>query len=155
MKNESIRVVAHPDTKAIVTANLNKPNFGRVMLQQEVTTLNNNFLSTSKRTAFLGGPIDALKSLFTAEGQVVAGNIVKQESFKPFYQDQKPVQYPALTSDGQPNPKAGETVLRHGQPYYIQFIVTEDTTAPLTQWIGATSVETKEEVTAEATATGN
>lgn len=139
MKNSNVRVTKHPKTNAIVTANVNKPDFGRVMLTQEVTTFNNNFLTTSKRTAFIGGPKAALEAMFTADGQVVSGNIVKRESYSPFYTGQKPVQYPALNSNGTPNERAGESVLRNGAPYYIEFVLVEDVNAPLTVWVGANS----------------
>lgn len=138
MKQKPIMVQAHPITGAIVTQNTTNPKFGKIMVNQTVDTVNGTFMQRQTRVAFIGGDYELLSSMFTKEGQTLAGNIVKQESDSPFYSNQEPVVYPANSE------RAGQTVMHRvtGAPYYVQFVINEDTTAPTTVWTGSKTTAT-------------
>ena len=52
MKN-SVKIAIHPETKAVVTKNESKPEFGTIRVDQEITTMENGFLNKSESRYFL------------------------------------------------------------------------------------------------------
>ena len=136
MKTSPIKIVKHPVTGAIVTQNPNKKDFGKIMVEQVIDVINGTYLTTQKRVAFIGGDYNGLVRYAeqkAKEGNVIVGNIIRQESDTPFYPNQTAVQYPANSE------RAGEVVLHKSTnaPYYLQFVIDENPNNPTTVWVGS------------------
>ncbi len=54
---KSVIVAVHPVTKAVITVNTNKPEFGTIRVDQAITTMENGFLNNTKRSAFITGKV--------------------------------------------------------------------------------------------------
>ena len=130
MNKTCVIVVAHPETKELVTLR-NNPEFGVVRVDQEVTQMEKGFLQTQKRSAFIGGKASDLKAFFTKEGQTLPGNIVVRESFEPFYEGQEP----------KINPRTAEVFLKDGKPVFRESVYTDDKEASLYTWVAAPAEE--------------
>ena len=133
-----IKIVQHPIKGTVVTPRENNPEFGAVRIDEVKTTIVNNFVNKSRRTAFLGGTVKDLTAMNFKDGQAIAGTIVKQESFNPFFEGQSP----------KINPSTSEVVLTDEKPTFLNYIYSADATA-LDVWVGNTS-ETIEEAVEEA-----
>lgn len=120
-----VKVVAHPETGAIITASTKNPEWGTFRVDSENVSMENNFFNVSKRSAFIRGKIADLNSLGLKAGQSLPGKIVKRESFEPFYEGQQ----------AKINPSNGETVLTNGRPTYIEFVYSANAEAP-DVWVG-------------------
>lgn len=137
-----VKVGVHPETKAVITRNPNKPEFGTIRLDFRTHTLNGGYSAQNNRSAFIHGRMEDLESFGLVEGQELVGKIIKKESFVPFYEGQQ----------AKINPSTGETVLTDGRPTYIDFQYTEDPKAQ-DVWIDEdVAVETAEVVTNEVAA---
>ncbi len=114
MKKSSVKVAAHPETGLIVTPS-KKEGFGTIRVDQTIVSWENGFGNIQKRSAFITAPIEMLEDL--KEGEVLHknGNIIKLESYEPFYEGQT----------SKINPTTGEEVLRNGRPVYLRFVYTE------------------------------
>lgn len=135
----SVKVVAHPETGAIITVSSKNPEYGTIRVDSVNTSMENGFLNKSHRTAFIRGKIVDLTSMSFKVGTTLPGKIVRKESFEPFYEDQTPKQYPAG------HPQAGENCLTAGLPTYVEFTYTGNSEAP-DIWVG----KTPEAIAAEA-----
>lgn len=115
MKKSSVKVAAHPETGLVVTPSKNKEGFGTIRVDQTIISWENGFGNTQKRSAFITAPIEMLEDL--KEGEVLNknGNIIKLESYEPFYEGQT----------SKVNPTTGEEVLTNGRPTYLRFVYTE------------------------------
>ena len=131
-----VKVGVHPDTKAVITQNPNKPEFGSIRLDYKTTSLSGNYSSVNNRSAFIHGRMEDLEAFGLREGQELVGKIIKKESFAPFYEGQQP----------KINPTTQETVLTDGRPTYLDFQYTEDPSAQ-DVWVDE---EVEEIATAEA-----
>ena len=131
MKKAIVRVAKHPDTGNVITISEKNPEFGTIRLDAEQNVFSNGFFNVQKRTAFVRGRIVDLESLNLKDGQVLTGQIVRKESFEPFYDGQSP----------KINPTTNEVVLTDGQPTYLEFEYSEDMTKPSEIWVENTSVE--------------
>lgn len=118
-KQMFVTVGTHPETGVVITPNPNKPDFGTIRLDQEVVTVRNNFINKSKRSVFVAGNIEVLKSLDYKAGQLIPGKIIMEESFEPFYDGQSP----------KINPTTKDVITKEGKPVYFQYILTEDMNA--------------------------
>lgn len=106
--------VPHPQTGEMVTASA-KEGFGVCRVDQETTSINNNFISKRKRVAFLRGKIEDLNSLVSQKR--IQGKIIRITSEAPFYEGQDPVS----------NPDTGEAATNlNGNNYYQEFRFTQD-----------------------------
>lgn len=110
----TVSVVAHPETGAIITPSSNNPEWGTVRVDAKSVEFNNGIMNTRNRTAFIRGEIKNLQQIFTRAGQVLHGKIIKETSSEPFYTGQKPVI----------NPQTGEVVLRNGREFYQNYVFT-------------------------------
>lgn len=109
--------IPHPQTGEMVTPSA-KEGFGVCRVDQETTTINNNFISKRKRVAFLRGRIEDLNSLVSQKR--IQGKIIRVTSESPFYEGQDPVS----------NPDTGEvTINLNGNQYYQEFRFTQDLNA--------------------------
>ncbi len=115
---KSVKVAIHPETKAVITKNENKPEFGTIRLDQEVISMEGGFLNKTKRSAFIAGKLENLQALELSEGQEFSGQIVRTESFKPMFEGQA----------HKINPTSKEDVLVDGRKVYFQDTYTEDLT---------------------------
>lgn len=127
-----VKVVAHPDTNAVITPSTNNPEYGTVRVDSVEKSFANGFLNLNKRTAFIRGRVSDLESLGLRAGQALAGRIAKKESFEPFYEGQVAKQYP------EGHPRAGQSVLTNGRETYLQYEYTTDSNQADT-WVGADS----------------
>jgi hypothetical protein len=110
----TVTVVAHPTTGAIITPSTNNPEWGTVRVDSQSVEFNNGIMNTRNRTAFIRGEIKNLKQMFTRAGQVLQGKIIKETSFQPFYAGQKAVV----------NPQTGEMVMKNGSEFYQNYVFT-------------------------------
>lgn len=141
-----VTVIAHPTTGEVITKSTSKPDFGTIRVDSETKSFENGFINVSKRTAFLRGRLVDLESLGLTAGSKLPGQIVRQESFNPFFtagengalETQKP----------KSNPTTKEIVLKDGKAVYMQQVFTQDTNAPAYQWLG-------EEITVPVQEEGN
>ena len=116
MKKAIVKVAKHPVTGNVITISEKNPEFGTIRLDAEQNVFSNGFFSVQKRTAFVRGRLVDLESLSLKDGQILAGQIVRKESFEPFYEGQAP----------KINPTTSEVVLTDGRPTYLEFEYTED-----------------------------
>lgn len=114
-----VKVGVHPDTKAVITQNPNKPEFGSIRVDYKTTSLTGGFASSGNRSAFIHGRMEDLEAYGLKEGQELTGRIIRKESFAPFYGGQQ----------AKINPSTQETVLTDGRPTYLDFQYTEDSKA--------------------------
>ena len=131
MKKAIVKVAKHPVTGNVITISEKNPEFGTIRLDAEQNVFSDGFFSVQKRTAFVRGRLVDLESLNLKDGQVLAGQIVRKESFEPFYEGQTP----------KINPTTNEVVLTDGRPTYLEFEYTEDMSKPSEIWVENTSVE--------------
>lgn len=124
-----VKVVAHPVSNLVITPSATKPEYGTFRVDSEQKTFINGFMNNSKRSAFIRGKIVDLNTLGLTAGKVMPGQIIKEESFSPFYDNQSP----------KINPTTAEVVLKDGRESYIQYVYTTDMSASDT-WIGETNV---------------
>jgi len=115
----TVTVVAHPTTGAIITPSTNNPAWGTVRVDAKSVEFNNGIMNTRSRTAFIRGEIVNLKQLFTKAGQILSGKIIKETSSEPFYVGQNPVI----------NPQTAAIVMRNGAPFYQNYVYTTDLSA--------------------------
>lgn len=134
--NNVVTVAAHPTTGAIVTPS-KKEGWGSVRLTSTVVSYENGIRNKSSRSAFIRGEIADLMEDFKKVGQIIAGKIIKEESFEPFYAGQSP----------KINPQTQQLVLTNGRPTYLNFKFTQITDA-MDCWVGAK--ETSAQVTTQA-----
>lgn len=132
--NSDVKVVAHPETGAVITQNVNKPEFGTLRLDSENVSMSGGYLNKNRRTAFVGGNYEEFKSLGLRAGQVMPGLIQKQESFSPFYEGQSP----------KINPTTQEVIFKNGKEVYLQFEYIADSNAADSIWIDETPAEVDE-----------
>lgn len=114
-----VKVVAHPETGAVVTPSTKNPLWGTFRVDTENVSMENGIFNKSKRSAFIRGKIEDLNAAGLTVGKILPGKIIKRESFEPFYEGQ-----PAKI-----NPSNGETVLTNGMQTYIEFVYTQDANA--------------------------
>ena len=69
-------------------------------------------------------------TLSLTAGKMMPGQIIKEESFSPFYENQSP----------KINPTTAEVVLKDGRESYLQYVYTTDMNATDT-WKGESTVE--------------
>ena len=106
--------VPHPETGQMVTPSA-KEGFGVCRVDQETTTIQNNFISKRKRVAFLRGKIEDLNSLVAQKR--IQGKIIRVTSEAPFYEGQDPVS----------NPETGELAVNpRGNNFYQEFRFTQN-----------------------------
>lgn len=147
MQKAIVKVAKHPETGNIITVSAKNPEFGTIRLDAEQNVFSGGFFNVQKRTAFVRGRITDLESLKLRDGQVLSGQIVKKESFSPFYtkEDGTP-QQPKI------NPTTGEVVLTDGQPTYLEYEYTEDMNA-VDYWVEEDSTEEVVDILAEQSMT--
>lgn len=131
MKKAIVRVAKHPETGNVITISEKNPEFGTIRLDAEQNVFSDGFFNIQKRTAFVRGRLVDLESLNLKDGQVLAGQIVRKESFEPFYEGQTP----------KINPTTNEVVLTDGSTTYLEFEYTEDMSKPSEIWVENNSVE--------------
>ena len=125
-----VKVVAHPVTNLVITPSANNPEYGTFRVDSEQKTFINGFMNNSKRSAFIRGKIVDLNTLSLTAGKMMPGQIIKEESFSPFYENQSP----------KINPTTAEVVLKDGRESYLQYVYTTDMNATDT-WKGESTVE--------------
>ena len=77
-----VRVVAD-ELNNIITETLN-PEIGYVRLEQQVNSINGNWIKSQKRSCLIFGKYDDLKAFNLNPNQELDGKIVVEESFIPF-----------------------------------------------------------------------
>jgi hypothetical protein len=130
----SVLIVAHPVTNVVITPSTKNVEYGTFRVDSEKTSFENGFMNKQKRSAFIRGKISDLESLGLRAGQTLPGQIVKRESFAPFYDGQ----------NSKINPSTGEVVLKEGKETFLEFVFTSDMSAH-DAWVGeSTAVLTAE-----------
>ena len=102
-----IIVVAHPETKSVITPSSSTEGWGSIRVEQSAFEVNNGIINQKKRVAFFRAKLEVLNALGLVDGQAlpISGKIVVKESMAPFYEGQKPKQTPSgvvLKANGQP-----------------------------------------------------
>ena len=115
----SVKIVAHPTTGQVITPSQNNPEWGTFRVDSVHTSFENGIVNVQKRTAFIRGKISDLEGLGLRAGQTLPGQIVKKESYEPFYEGQSPKIYPSGERQGQP-------VLTNGRKTYLEYEYTQD-----------------------------
>lgn len=133
-----VKVVKHPETGNVITVNVNKPEYGTIRLDQKTVSMENGFLNKTNRTVFIGGTVEDLTSMNYKDQQVIAGKIIRKESFTPFFEGQSP----------KINPSTQEIITKDDKPVYMQDSYTTVLTAG-DEWVGDESVELAEQTQAE------
>jgi len=123
-----VKVIAHPETGAVITVSKNNSQYGTIRLDSENVSLEGGFMNKSKRTAFIRGKVSDLQSLGYKAGQTLGGKIMKKESFSPFYEGQRP----------KINPSNGEIILTNGEETFLDYTYTSDANAA-DVWVGSTN----------------
>lgn len=107
---------------AIVIPNKNNPEYGSIRVEQEVSSFAGGFMESKKRSAFINGKTEELKSFVAAngitEGSLLDGNITIKETLDPIIADRPDF--------GQK--EAGDTGVVckvGGQPIYRQSLFTQ------------------------------
>ncbi len=118
MKN-SVKVGVHPETKAAITINAEKPEYATMRVDQEVISMENGFLNKTKRSDFITGKTADLQAIGYFGGQELPGQIVREEALVPFFEGQAPKK----------NPSTNEVILLDGKQVYFQDRYTEDLSA--------------------------
>lgn len=134
-----VKVVAHPETGAIITAT-KKEGWGTVRVDAESVSFSNGIVNKRNRTAFIRGEISTLKQLAQKAGQLIPGKIVRYMSYSPFYDGQSPVI----------NPTTSEVMEKDGKEYYQSFQFTDDLAAG-DAWVANEGTLVPESVNVEAT----
>lgn len=131
-----VKVVAHPETNAIITPSTKTEGFGTIRLDSVHKSFEGGFLNVSRRTAFIRGRMEDLEGLGLKAGQALQGKILKKESFSPFYEGQVAKQYPegAIVNG---IAVGGQSVLTNGRETYLQYEYTADPNA-VDLWVGET-----------------
>lgn len=135
----SVKVAKHPETGAIITVSAKKPEYGTFRVDSTHVSLEGGFTNVQNRTAFIRGKVSDLELLNLKEGQILPGQIVKRESFQPFYDRQTPKIYPTG------HERAGQPVLKNGREVYMEYVYTSDTNASSDVWVGDSPAELSEE----------
>ena len=129
-----VTVVAHPTTGEVITKSTSKPDFGTIRVDSETKSFENGFINVSKRTAFLRGKLVDLESLGLTAGSKLPGQIVRQESFNPFFTAGE--NGAIKTQEPKINSTTKEVVLKDNRPVYMQQVFTQDLDASPYQWLG-------------------
>jgi len=137
----SVLVVVHPVTNVVITPSTKNAEYGTFRVDSERTSFENGFMNRQKRSAFIRGKISDLETLGLRGGQTLPGQIVKKESFSPFYDGQK----------SKINPSTGEVVLKEGKETFLEFVFTSDMGAT-DSWIGESTAVLSAEAQAALTA---
>ena len=122
-----VNVVAHPQTGLVITPSTNNPEYGTFRVDSKHVSLENGFVNIQKRSAFVRGRVTDLESLSLTPNKALPGQILRKESFEPFYEGQ----------EAKINPTTQEVVLTNGVPTYLEFVYTVDMKATDT-WVGVT-----------------
>lgn len=136
---KSVKVAIHPESKAVVTKNTKKPEFGTIRVDQEVITMEGGFLNKTKRSAFIAGKLADLLAINYSDGQVLPGQIIRKESFEPMYEGHA----------AKINPTTKKEVLIDGKKVYFKDTYTENLSLQ-DSLISASSSEAVAQVAAEA-----
>lgn len=128
-----VKVIAHPETSLVITPSVNNPEYGTFRVDSEHKSLENGFVNIQKRSAFIRGRVSDLTQLGLVAGMKLPGNIIKKESFDPFYESQ-----PAKI-----NPQTKEVILTNGKETYLEYQYTELKDAK-DVWVDSTPVEVAE-----------
>lgn len=135
----SVTIAKHPVSGAIITPSTKNPEYGTFRVDSSHVSLENGFTNVQNRTAFIRGKVSDLEALKLTEGKVLPGQIVKKESFQPFYEGQQCKIYP------EGNERAGQPVLKNGREVYMEYTYTSDINAPSDVWVGDSPAELSEE----------
>jgi len=127
-----VKVIAHPETGAVITVSKNNSQYGTIRLDSENVSFEGGFVNKSRRTAFIRGKVEDLQSLNFKTGQMLSGKIVKKESFTPFYEGQRP----------KINPSNGEIILTNGEETFLDYTYTSDANAA-DVWVGFSGISTE------------
>lgn len=115
----SVKVVAHPTTGQVITPSVNNPEWGTFRVDSVHTSFENGIVNVQKRSAFIRGKLEHLNGLKLKDGLVLPGQIIKKESYEPFYEGQPCKIYPSGERQGQP-------VLTNGRETYLEYEYTQD-----------------------------
>jgi len=114
VKNAKSGQIFTPGTKVSADGK----SYGFYVVAQNSITEENGFIREEKRSALLTAENSLGAKLGYAEGTIKAGNIVRTESFTPFFVGQECVM----------NPTTGKAVLRDGKQFYRQDLFSADLT---------------------------
>lgn len=119
-----VKIEANPSTGAIVTASTKNPQYGYVRVTQTKNVITpEGWVRMEKRSALLKGETEQLMEVFGGmnPGTEIEGNLVIQESLKPFGEDK--------TRDIKVAPETGGVTCKlNGQPIYRRtlFMLEDD-----------------------------
>jgi hypothetical protein len=111
-----VNVIAHPTTGLVITPSTKNPEWGTFRVDSTHTSFENGIVNVQKRSAFIRGPLVALNTLSLSANKKLAGQIIKRESYAPFFEGQSP----------KINPRTQEVVLSNGRETFLEYVYTED-----------------------------
>lgn len=114
-----LKVALNTETDELYTPSSTKEGWVSVRLEGSSIEYNGNIPNRVTRSVIMRGEESIIKELYTHVGQPVEGKIIREESFEPFWNNQKP----------KINPRTKETILKEGRPVFMQNVYTRDMNA--------------------------
>ncbi len=113
-KSSKVRVIKNSKTGKVINQSENNPDYGYVVLEQTVESINGNgWLDSRRRVAVLPSTMETLNRFNFTEGQELDGKLVIKESTKG-REGQKPKIYPkGHINEGKPCLHNGEMIYRN------------------------------------------
>lgn len=115
----SVKVIAHPTTGLVITPSTKNPEWGTFRVDSVHTSFENGIVNVQKRSAFIRGKLSDLAGLNLRAAQTLPGQIVKKESYAPFFEGQSP----------KINPSTKEVVLSNGRETFLEYEYSQDLSA--------------------------
>lgn len=128
-----VTVATNPTTGLVITPSVNKPTWGSIRVDSVHVTMENGLINRNKRSAFLRGLITDLEAIGYSAGQQIPGQIIRKESFTPFYV--AGVNGATKTQDPKINPTTKAVVLTDDRETYLESEFTQNLEAT-DVWIG-------------------
>jgi len=110
-----VRIVKHDGFAEVVKPSPKNPEMGSIRVTNADLVINARGFA-DKRTAFVTGDFEYLKSLNYKFGDLLQGKIVMHQSFTPFFEKQSPKM----------NPTTNKEILVNGQFVYLQYRFTQN-----------------------------
>jgi hypothetical protein len=115
----NVTVTANDKDEVVVfnkTSEKDEKDYGYVRVESVKQSLEGGFAKISKRSAIIAGEMEVLKGFNLKKGQILQGQIVREESHTPWYPSQEP----------KINPTTKETIQKDGKLIYMKDLYTTD-----------------------------
>lgn len=117
MNNAKVKVRAYagPDAELqgkVVVPSKKNPEYGSILVEQSTLKTNGGFMERVRRTAFINGTVEDLKSAGFVAGQEIEGKIVVKEQQEPFNTENPDMDIKLSGANGIPCMKDGKPIYR-------------------------------------------